>query len=1180
MWGQGLREVLWASIYGPGNTPFWISPSSVIPPELRDISGSLSGGAGTIIYGASPELRTVDIPNTQLILDAEFADWDAYVLSTLGDVRAIRNQQSIYLGISEPLPIGAQLAVTLTVDSVTYEVVFDPRLPQTAILTQIAPSQVDLGTIGVGVAINEAGDQIEVRIPTPDNDDEVINASLDQIALRTDGGEELSAIIVSAEIPFVDEADGIVYPNGRISDGVTRFSVSGALAQGSATWNATGRASSIALSAGDDFTIELDVTLNVPEFPESLSGLRLIGMMGLQPISIDTNGDHIANQPIVASHSNNGWSNLQTRSGLALDNMQGDIALGMVTVESGQVIRRGDQLLAGLRFELSLPSDLPDGVYVPTFEGFAQVGDGDIFAWTDNGIFGESETENLNNPLTRLPIVLNAGEIVSVELPMPLFYENPSDGSRGVLANEDSDTITLSNRVRFNSETYVLPPGEYPLEPYLVNQLANSYTDVTAPLMPVLFPGGRLIATITRPDGIVDELPSTAIVQNVLSTPTIDERDRYGAQSPVDVYRLTTLDPVFSNYLFDAYGDYQIELFTTFEDMWGNRYTGGGTYNIVIAEQLDLTPAVLAGTPFTVGDTFHAGLHLAPRVPADVSVRLRVYPLDGGDVIETYVEGQTSQQGLFIPELDAPIVFDTLGEYVVDYDANYTDVDGRVWSASFRSAGVIGDSDAPLILHGQRGLQNYYEGSPAWFTTENYPVSDSFDEIAPVVHYPYFSGDVVYLADNQSEGIHPVIYVQDTAGTYRSWLTGTVQDYVSPSGESLERLAVTGALPLMSVLGGPPSAYSPALISDLIVNNAYAYIGSTRAGVTVRQFVQGGNSSDLSVNWDSDDPLNGQIGAGILGDRAGDYIFLFGGAIVRNAEAGIQNASIYASLAVVGDEESDTGIFPPYAGAAGGPDGRALFTVRDEDVDIFFHPTATRAGDVLTIGDTLSIAGQVAPTLQSEVDVRITNPDGVQLTFNGLTNAIGYFYNPAFDFSVDEVGIWTVDITTRPASVTSAGMPQEPLPSGGVLGEINGSFSIFVVPEVSESLTWGQGGDVELVRNNPSAPLNIVIDIPQGWTETQTNYVITTPSYIVDDSTIQIFGQTASYQYNPGTFSQIVPNLEVSAGAGDASYSDVVTATFVVTGLDEDGDFAIRTRTFTFLHDRITSFEGDTAEVE
>lgn len=1178
--GAGITGSFVATIHGTGNTPYWISPASTIPAELRGQSGSLAGGAGTIIYGVASESTTEQVAITPFTLDGQFNDWIDYDIAVLDDTLALRNQDSLYLGIREAIPIGAQFAVLLTVDNLSYEVVFDPRLPQSAILRQIAPTTLDLGTIVVAVAINEAGTHTEVRLPIPDNNDVVESATLDQIVIRTDGGEELSVVIINADIPFVDEQDGIVYPNRRLQgNGITRFSVSGALAGRSSTWSARGRANDISLSAGETLTVELDVTLNVPEFPESLSGLQIIGVMGLQPIAIDTDGDGTAEQPIVGQHSNNGWSNLRTPSGLALDNMQGDLTLGMVTVDAGQVIRREGKLLAGLRFDLILPDDLPDGVYVPTFEGFAQVGDGEIFAWTDNGVFGTGETF-VREDITRLPIILNVGRITTTQLPMPLFYEQPSDGSRGILAEEDHGRIALSNRTRFDSQSYILPPNVYSIEPYLLNQLTNAYDYATAPLIPLLLPGGRMIATVTRPDGTVDEFPSTPLAQNILSTPTIDERDRYGAQSPVDVYHLTTLNSSFTDYIFDDYGDYQIEIFTTLEDIWGNRYSGGGLYHLTIAEPLDLTPDVLSGTPFTVGDSFYAGLHLAPRVPADVSVTMQVYPLDGSEMIETHIEGQASQQGVFIPELDSPITFDILGEYIVDYEARYSDSEGRVWASSFRSAGVIGNAASPLILHGRRGLEDYRIDPPAWFTTANYPPPQVLESPLPRLHYPYFAGDVAYIADSPNVGIRPVLQVQDLEGRYRSWLNGSVANYIAPTGDSLTRLGAIGALPLLSVLGGVPSPYSPALIPELVVNNAYAYISATRPDVTVRQFVQGADSPALMVNWDNDDTLNRQIGTGQLGNSEGDYIFLFGGAVVRNPEAGIQDVAVYASLAIVTDAESESGVYPPYSGSAGGADGGALLTVRNEGVDMFFHPTSIHAGEVLTLGDTLAIAGQVAPTLHSQVQVTITVPDGTQRTFDGMTNAIGYFYQPEFDFTLDQTGIWIVDITTRPMGVTSAGEPQAPLPRGGVLGEVNSQFKVFVLPTDSTPLSWNQGSDIELTRSNPAGAFNIIIDVPSEWTDTQAYYVMTTPSYILADATIQIFAETATYQYSPPLIAREFANIEGNAGVGDNSFSDVVTLTFVVTGIDENGDSAIRSRTFTFLHDRITSFEGVVTETD
>ena len=111
--------------------------------------------------------------------------------------------------------------------------------------------------------------------------------------------------------------------------------------------------------------------------------------------------------------------------------------------------------------------------------------------------------------------------------------------------------------MRFNSPTYILPPfkpgtrdpNPYPLEPYLLDELPNSYTNDSAPLIPFQFPGGQLEAH-GHATGWHGRQTSAAppFVQNQLSTAAQDERALFGAQSPVDEYRLTTLNPKFSAY--------------------------------------------------------------------------------------------------------------------------------------------------------------------------------------------------------------------------------------------------------------------------------------------------------------------------------------------------------------------------------------------------------------------------------------------------------------------------------------------------------------------------------------------------------------------------------------------------------------------------------------------------------
>src|SRR5690606_26656367 len=225
------------------------------------------------------------------------------------------------------------------------------------------------------------------------------------------------------------------------------------------------------------------------------------------------------------------------------------------------------------------PEDLPSGLYVPVMIA--------------SGIEMPS----------RLPLVLNVGGIEETPLPMALLMNLPSDGSRGILPEDSS--AALSNRVRFNSPTYILPPGNYPIEPYLPNILPNRYDLTLPPLVPFLLPNGRMSVQVTRPDNTRNNFSNVVIQQNRLSTPERNEATLFGRQSPVDIYRLTSGNTQLTAYPFNQYGEYRIRLSAEIEDIWENRYTGGGEYRVVIAEPLDLTPGVLSGTPFEVGDTLN-----------------------------------------------------------------------------------------------------------------------------------------------------------------------------------------------------------------------------------------------------------------------------------------------------------------------------------------------------------------------------------------------------------------------------------------------------------------------------------------------------------------------------------------------------------------------------------------------
>ncbi len=1165
----GITGSFSVQIYGPGTTPFLISPAQTITPAQRNVPGSLPGGPGTIIYGnvAYPQ---PSIPTTQIRIDGHQDDWAESYPETLSlpptgeAVFGLLNRDSLYILIDDTPPeTYTRLRVTFVLDGITYSVSLDPRRFETATIEQVAPNASPIGTIAVAAAQDAV---LELRIPVAALDTEVSDATLISVQFLDNDDEDVRRYVIEQPILQVVELDGILYPTAPLGTDATRFFMAGPIAQGASHWAARGRVNTLDFNAGDRLIIELDVTMDVPDLAESLVGLRMIGELSLQPV-IDEAGHQIAG----GRNSSNGWSSLLTPSGLPIDNVRGDFVLGEAAVEPQHVVRRGDQLLFGLRFEITLPADLPPGIYVPILAGYSQIGDSDRFAWVNNGPFGRGDGLS-RVPQTRLPLVMTVGGVDTGRLLWALFYDFPSDGSRGILPDEEIGTAALSNRVRFNSPVYILPPGVYPIEPYLPAQLANAYDTSTAPLLPLLFPGGRLTAQVTRPDGQIDDLGSVAVAQNQLSSPAADETSRFGAFGVVDMARLIAQNVAFSDYRFDGYGEYTINLTGSVGDFWGHTYTGGGTYHLLIAEPLDLTPGTLPGTPFEVGDSFFAGVHLAPGVPADVTIMMRYYPLSGGEVVQQTFSGTADRFGYFYP--DEAFRFAEPGEYVVDYEARYTDSEGRLWAASLRAAGVIARPDSQFIAHGRRGLANYNGARSAWFNTAVYPTDLAVGQtVEPRPNYPYHSGDVAYIPDSATSGMRPIVQVQDVGGAYETWLLNNHPTYRAAPG-TIQRLAVEDALPLIPVLGGPETPYSPAMIPDLIVSDAYGYVSAVRPDVSVRQFIHGGDDESLHTEWDSDDPLNEQIGAGIRGSRPGDYVFLFGGAIVRNAEAG-SDAAIYAAVAVTTDANSDAAVYPPFRGEAGGGSLGPLLQVNGQDVTMFFHPTGVRPGQVLPLGGVLAVAGQIAPTVPADVEAQIVSPSGEVYTFDGTANAIGYFYDPANDFAVDEPGLWTVEIRVTYSGYTSAGEVEPPYPTGTVLGTTTGQFPVYVVSPTAPALTTNQGNGGNVVLTTRSgAPINFSVDLPRGLSSYNAYYTLSTPSYLVDSGRMQLGTTSASYQYNPTALAQAFPNLEFDSTVAGRSASDVITATFVVTAMDEGGQPVVRSRTFIIMHDQLISIEA------
>lgn len=1133
----GVTGSFGARIRGDGNTPFWISPTvQTVTEAQRDQLGSLPGGAGVIIYGAYPTTDApTPLPITALAVDGEGADWSRFTeASVASGVSALRNTNSLYTLITAFPDNYVRLEVRFTVDTVTYGVTLDPRQVQPAALERINPSVRALGPLAVAARQASA---IELRIPftfTPRSD----NVRLESISFYDDAGATLLDVPVAQALERRDEIDGVFRPQGVL--GGARFTLGGTLARGAATWTAIGRAESVDLTPGQTLRVELDVRLQAADVP---ADLQMIGTLALQPVALDQGGTV---RVVSDARTNNGWSSVRTASGLAIDNLNASVPLGEAVAEPYQLVREDAHLLFPLDYALTLPADLTPGLYVPVFRGFAQSPDGTRVSWNANGVFGTGEGVFPDDSLTRLPLVVNVGAVSSAHLLWTLFMDDPSDGSRGVLADEDRNHAALSNRTRFNSRTYILPPGTYSLEPSLLNQMANLYTYTGEPLVPFKFPSGSLMVSVTRPDRSVDDLGTQPILQSSLSSTAFDERTRFGAQSPVDIYSLTTLNPALTDYVFDQYGDYQISLTGELEDLWGNHYTGGGTYRVTIAEPLDLTPGVVPGTPFEVGDAFNPGLIIAPGVSADVDVRLRIFPLTGQSRPEYRLDGRTNRFGTFQPAGES-YRFDTPGEYLVDYEARFRDRQGRLWAASLRSAGVIASADASVILHGERGLPDQpAELRPAWFELPQYSSVLGVEAAEAQLNMPYFSGDSALIGDDDFAGLHLALRVQDLDGAYQSALLNAFPAAQSAQAMPLTQLAAEDELPIIGLN---------------VPDSAYAYLSAVRPGITVRQLVIGDQGTDtgLPLYWDSDDPHNQQIGAGSGGELPGDYIFLFGGVILREAE--VSTAAIYGAVATVIEDERDSATVPPGR--------RPILVLPDASYDMLVYPTALRPGAIIVEGETVSMGGQVAPTLPADVAITVTAPSGRQFQYTATANAVGYFYLPDAAFTADEIGVWTATISASYGGAASVGII-DPI-SGGVVGADGGSFAFYVVPRNVELLPWN--------TNLQDTPIPVAIQynfnfvFPDDWTDIRVFETLTMPGHILEDGELRISGRSFTYTLNPSRLTAAFPNLENDANTRGAWASDARVLTFVVLGTNGAGQPDMQVRQFTILHDRLVSFE-------
>jgi hypothetical protein len=738
-----------------------------------------------------------------------------------------------------------------------------------------------------------------------------------------------------------------------------------------------------------------------------------------------------------------------------------------------------------------------------------------------------------------------------MRLATTLFADLLQEGTRGgIFSRENAPQFGISPLI-ITSHNPVIPR----LDPY-GNSLKHrldpyapllGMTDRAPPSVPFIgfdFTNSELTIVVDRPDGKTDVLGPSPLAAYGVRTPILPVNNSIagGGGHIGEIPQLLGFRDEFL-YEFPQDGDYVITLSGYVSDINGHTFEITGTYDVTVANSLDIETMLLPGTPFEVGDSLPVGLHVYPQVPAEVNFTVTHVGADNIITLEQY-KGVANESGYWDGEGQV-FTFEEAGEYKVDVEARYTGEHGALWVGRMVYGSAIATPDGPIIAHGRRGKDGLDYLPPPW----GFGVDFSDDGH---LQFPFFTGDILWgiegpepNRENGDTGFGP----GDSVNTNLSFQAVDIEHpLVARAIKQVPSYEVAfvkaGQIPLISAVElstDDSSEFFEGFQPEDFRLLAYAYSSAQRPGIRVREIIQGGGGGTY---WRFNDAYHGQSGNSPFdGDMPGDFKFLYGATVIRDIELKEGIFAIYGSGWVLARDDDPQGsrFMPPFQGNAGGPNGGPLFNVHGRDVDMFFLPLGVRPGSILEVGDVFRMAGPIMPTLPSKVEYIVNSPDGSTSTFGGRANAVGYFYDPTDDFILDQPGLWTVELMVTHDGMTSAGPVQAPYPSGGPLTPDGRTFTFVVTDNDTQPL--GLITNLTLLKpENWYGSINqarFEALLPQEWTGKTAHLTVTMPGIVLIDGDVQIEDRVIRWMLKGEAMNQLANNFDYNAGL-----SDTITVTF------------------------------------
>ena len=346
-------------------------------------------------------------------------------------------------------------------------------------------------------------------------------------------------------------------------------------------------------------------------------------------------------------------SNIMTPTGLPIERTGQEGALDIFSPNCGtgnlEWRKASDGLVADVSCVVQVESDAPTGTYVTWLRLDTPDSVREIIQPSDK-LLTLGNALGQGNSIALAMVTVGSAE--PLRLTTTLLADLLQEGTRGgVLAREDADMLAIGSRI-ITHHNPIVPrldpygdPWRHRLDPYLP---LMGITDRDPPAIPLIafdFSNSELMITVERPDGKTDVLGPGPFTAYGVKTPTTPDGDQIagGGGHIGEIPQLLGQADMFK-YQFPLDGDYVVHVAGYIADENGRILDVTGTFDLVVANSLDIETALLPGTPFEVDNSLPVGLQVYPGVPADITFTVTHIGPDNA-VIEKEYTGTASDAG-------------------------------------------------------------------------------------------------------------------------------------------------------------------------------------------------------------------------------------------------------------------------------------------------------------------------------------------------------------------------------------------------------------------------------------------------------------------------------------------------------------------------------------------------------